>query len=156
MTTTIEEKSSRTMEVILSSVSPLELMAGKILGQLAVGLLVLAIYSSVGVAALFSMALLGLLDPSLLFYLFIFFVLTYLVFGSLMAAVGAAVNELREAQSLMMPITLLMILPWLFLFRISRDPTSVFSTVISFVPPMNAIAMMARMTSTTPPPIWQV
>jgi len=156
MTTTIEEKASRTMEVILSAVSPLELMAGKILGQLAVGLLVLGLYSAVGLGVLFSLTLLGLLDLSLLFYLLLFFLLTYLVFGSLMAAVGAAVNELREAQSLMMPLTMTMMLPWLFLFRISRDPGSVFSIVISFVPPMNAMAMLARLTSTSPPPLWQV
>jgi ABC-2 type transport system permease protein len=110
----------------------------------------------VGLAVLFSLALLGLLNLSLLFYLFVFFLLTYLVFGSLMAAVGAAVNELREAQSLMMPLTMSMMVPWLFLFRISREPTSLFSTVISFVPPMNAMAMLARLTSTSPPPLWQV
>jgi ABC-2 type transport system permease protein len=156
MTTTIEEKASRTMEVLLSAVTPLELMSGKILGQLAVGLLVLGLYSAVGLAVLFSLALLGLLNLSLLFYLFVFFLLTYLVFGSLMAAVGAAVNELREAQSLMMPLTMSMMVPWLFLFRISREPTSLFSTVISFVPPMNAMAMLARLTSTSPPPLWQV
>ena len=156
LTTTIEEKSSRTMEVILSAVSPLELLTGKILGQMAVGLTILLTYSSMGILGLISMAMFGLLDLSLVIYLFIFFLITYVVMGSLMAAVGSAVNELREAQSLMTPVTLLMTVPWLFWYPISRDPNSAFATVVSFLPPMNAFAMLLRMTSTAPPPMWQV
>ena len=156
LTTTIEEKSSRTMEVILSAVSPLQLLTGKILGQMAVGLTILITYSSIGILSLISMAMFGLIDPSLLIYLFIFFLITYVIMGSLMAAIGSAVNELREAQSLMTPITLLMMIPWLFWFPISREPNSVFATVVSFIPPMNAFAMLLRLTSTSPPPMWQV
>jgi len=154
LTTTIEEKSSRTMEVILSAVSPLELLTGKILGQMAVGLTILVTYSSIGILSLVSMF--GLIDPSLLIYLFIFFLITYVIMGSIMAAIGSSVNELREAQSLMTPITLLMMIPWLFWYPISRDPNSVFATVVSFLPPMNAFAMLLRLTSTSPPPMWQV
>jgi ABC-2 type transport system permease protein len=102
------------------------------------------------------MAMLGLVDVSLLIYLFIFFLITYVVMGSLMAAIGSAVNELREAQALMTPITLLMMVPWLFWYPISRDPNSLFATAVSFVPPMNTFAMILRMTSTAPPPLWQV
>jgi ABC-2 type transport system permease protein len=156
MTTTIEEKSSRTMEVILSAVSPMQLMMGKILGQMAVGLLVLTLYSSAGLLALVSMALFGLLDLTLLVYLLIFFLITYLVIGSLMAAIGSAVNELREAQALLMPVTLTMMTPWIFWFPIVRDPNSLFATTLSFVPPMSAFAMVLRLTSTSPPPFWQV
>ena len=156
LTTTIEEKSSRTMEVILSAVSPLELLTGKILGQMAVGLTLLITYSSMGILSLVSMAMLGFLDPSMLIYLFIFFLITYVIMGSIMAAIGSAVNELREAQSLMTPVTLLMMIPWLFWLPITRDPNSVFATAISFVPPMSAFAMLLRLTSTAPPPMWQV
>jgi ABC-2 type transport system permease protein len=156
LTTTIEEKSSRTIEVILSAVSPLELLTGKILGQLAVGLTILVTYSSMGIFGLVSMAMIGLLDPSLIVYLFLFFLITYVIMGSIMAAIGSAVNELREAQSLMTPVTLFMMIPWLFWYPISRDPNSLFATIISFVPPMNAFAMLLRLTSTSPPPMWQV
>jgi ABC-2 type transport system permease protein len=156
LTTTIEEKSTRTIEVILSAVSPLELLTGKILGQMAVGLTILIIYSSMGILSLVSMAMLGLIDPSLLVYLLIFFLITYVIMGSLMAAIGSAVNELREAQSLMTPVTLLMMFPWLFWLPISREPNSLFATVVSFIPPMNAFAMLLRLTSTSPPPMWQV
>jgi len=156
LTTTIEEKSSRVMEVILSAVSPMQLMAGKILGQMGVGLVVLVVYSAIGIVGLVSVALLGLLDLSLLAYLLIFFIITYLLMASLWAAVGSAVTDLREAQALMMPMTLLMSLPWMLWLPITRDPNSMFSTALSFLPPVNGFAMLLRLTSATPPPTWQV
>ena len=156
LTTTVEEKSSRMIEVLLSAVSPFELLTGKILGQLGVGLTILVTYASIAILGLVSVAMFGLLDTTLLVYLLIFFLITYLTMGSLMAAIGSAVNELREAQSLMTPITLLMIVPWLFAYPISQDPNGPLATGLSFLPPMNTIAMLLRMTSTAPPPTWQV
>lgn len=156
MTTTIEEKSSRVVEVLLSAVSPMQLMTGKIIGQMVVGLLIIGLYSGMGISALISFAMLGLLDVSLLLYLVLFYFIAYFVVGSLMAAIGAAVNEPREAQSFMMPIMVVMMLPWILWLPISRDPNSLFSTLMSFVPPINTFVMLMRMTSTTPPPGWQV
>lgn len=156
LTTTIEEKSSRVVEVLLSAVSPMQLMAGKLFGHMAISLLGMSLYLGVGLAALSSFSLFGLLDPSLIAYLLLFFVLTFLVIGSLMMAIGAAVNELREAQSLMMPMTLVMILPWFFWAPISRDPTSTLSIAASMIPPVNSFAMLLRLTSNAPPPAWQI
>jgi ABC-type Na+ efflux pump permease subunit len=156
VTSTVEEKSSRVIEVLLSAVSPFELMAGKILGQMGVSLVVLALYIGLGLLMLVSFTMLGLLDFMLVFYLVVFFVITYLVIGSLMVAVGAAVNEMREAQSLMMPIMLTMMVPWVLAAPIAREPNSPFSTAMSFIPPVNTFAMLLRLTSTSPPPAWQV
>jgi ABC-2 type transport system permease protein len=156
LTQVLEEKSSRVIEVLLSAVSPLELMAGKILGQMAVSMLVLALYIGMGLLMLTSFAMLGLIDPLLIVYLIVFFLVGYLVFASVFAAVGAAVNEMREAQSLMTPIMLLLMAPWFFAQPIGRDPDSAFSVAMSLVPPVNTFAMMVRLASTTPPPLWQV
>jgi ABC-2 type transport system permease protein len=156
MTSTVEEKSSRVIEVLLSAVSPLELMAGKILGQMAVSLLVLALYIGLGLLMLASFALLGLLDPWLLVYLVLFFLITYLIFAALFGAVGAAVNDMREAQSLIMPVMTVLMLPWILATPIARDPDSTLSIVLSFTPLMNMFAMMVRLSSATPPPAWQV
>jgi ABC-2 type transport system permease protein len=156
MTSTVEEKSSRVVEVLLSAVSPFELMAGKILGQLGVSLVALTLYIALGAMMLASLTLLGLLDPTLVGYLILFFVITFLTMGSLMAAVGAAVNEMREAQQLMMPIMITMMVPWLLATPIAREPNSTFSTIISLVPPVNTFAMLLRLTSSAPPPAWQV
>ena len=156
LTTTIEEKSSRVVEVLLSAVSPMELMTGKILGQLAVGLSLLVLYAGLGFAALLSFSVLGLIDPWLIVYLVIFYFIAYFVLASMMAAIGAAVNEMREAQTLMTPVMLVIMVPWILWMPITRDPNSIFATVTSLLPPINSFVMLLRMTSSAPPPLWQV
>lgn len=156
MTSTVEEKSSRVVEVLLSAVSPFELMAGKLIGQLGIGLLAMGIYLGLGLLALYSFAMLGIIDPMLIVYLLVFFLITYLIFGALMMSIGAAVNEIQEAQSLMGPVMLLLILPYLLSPMIGRAPNSPLSVALSFIPPVNTFAMMTRMASDSPPPAWQV
>jgi len=156
LTSTIEEKSNRVIEVLLSAVSPLELMAGKILGQMAVSMLVLALYVGAGLMLLMSFAMIGLLEPMLVFYLLVFFLISYLVFAAVFSAVGAAVNEMREAQSLMTPVMLLLMAPWMLGPFIARAPDATFSVALSFIPPVNTFAMMTRLASSAPPPAWQV
>jgi ABC-2 type transport system permease protein len=156
MTSTVEEKSSRVVEVLLSAVSPFELMAGKLLGQLGIGLIAMGVYLGLGLLALYSFAMLGLIDPLLIVYLLVFFLITYLIFGALMMSIGAAVNEIQEAQSMMGPVMLLLILPYMLSPMIGRAPNSPLSVALSFIPPVNTIAMMTRMASDAPPPAWQV
>ncbi len=155
MTSTVEEKSSRVVEVLLSALSPLELMWGKLLGQLGVSLLVLAIYIGLGLIGLMQFAMFGLLDPMLIPWLFIFFIVTYLVFGAMMLTIGAAVSQVADAQSLMGPVMLLLVLPYSLTPIIGANPDSTFSVAMSFIPPINTFGMLARMASATPPPAWQ-
>ncbi len=156
LSTTVEEKFNRVMEVLLSAVTPFELMVGKILGQLAVSGLVMAFYVGAGMLVLSSFALFGLVQPILLLYLLLFFVTTYLIVGALMGAVGAAVNDLRDAQTLLMPLNIVLFLPWLLAIPILRNPHSTLSVVLSFIPPMNGFATLLRLSSGSPPPTWQV
>jgi ABC-type Na+ efflux pump permease subunit len=155
LTSTVEEKSNRVVEVLLSAVSAMELMTGKILGQMAVGLLILVLYAGLGILALFSFAALGLLDPVLIVFLMIFYVLSFFTVAAMMAAIGAAVNEMREAQALQGPVMLFLMVPWILWLPISRDPNSTLAVVLSFIPPLGNFAMLLRMTSTAPPPMWQ-
>lgn len=156
MMSTIEEKSSRVVEVLLAAVSSLELMWGKLLGQLAVGLVMMAVYVGLGTLALLQFAALGLIDPLLILWLFLFFLMTYLVFGALMMSIGAAVNQVADAQSLMGPVMILLVLPYIATTMIGNVPDSTFAVVSSFIPPINGFTMMARLASTSPPPVWQV
>jgi ABC-2 type transport system permease protein len=156
LTTTVEEKSSRVMEVLLSAVSPLQLMVGKIIGQMCVGLMILTVYSGVGIAGLVVFSLMHMLDPMLLVYMFIFFFIAFFTIASLMAAAGSAVSEMREAQTLMTPIMVIVMLPWLLWMPISRAPNSLFSTLMSFTPGINPFVMMIRLTGSEPPPAWQI
>ncbi|GIK18865.1 MAG: ABC transporter permease [Leptolyngbya sp. PLA2] len=158
LTTTVEEKSSRVVEVLLSAVSPMQLMTGKILGQMGVGFVLLFVYTGLGTGALAAFGLMDLIGPVKLFYLFVFFVLAYLMLASFMAAVGSAVNEMREAQSLMGPVMIVVMLPYILWLPITRDPNSTLSVVLSLVPPMSPFAMVMRLTSTQADaiPTWQV
>jgi ABC-2 type transport system permease protein len=155
LTSTVEEKSNRVVEVLLSAVSAMELMTGKIVGQMAVGLLILLLYAGLGIVALVSFATIGLIEPVLLVYLLIFYVLAFFSFASLMAAVGAAVNEMREAQSMMMPVMMVLMVPWLLWLPLTREPNSLLAISLSFIPPFSNFVMLLRMTSVSPPPAWQ-
>jgi ABC-2 type transport system permease protein len=79
-----------------------------------------------------------------------------LVYGALMLAIGAAVNRIADAQSLMGPVMLLLLAPYVLVPMIGRAPNSTLSVAISFIPPINSFAMLARLASGTPPPLWQV
>ena len=102
-----------------------------------------------------SFALFGLIDPWLFVYLIVFYAIAYFTMAAFMAAIGSAVNEMREAQSLMTPVIMIMMIPWLFWMPITRDPSSTFATVMSFIPPLSSFVMMLRLSSNTPPPFWQ-
>ncbi|MEM1331134.1 MAG: ABC transporter permease [Planctomycetota bacterium] len=156
LTTTVEEKNSRVVEVLLSAVSPMELMFGKILGQMGVGLALLVMYSGVTiiVASVFGLAS-GLVTPELITGLIVFFLIAYVTMASLLAAIGAAVNELREAQSLMTPVMMTLMIPYFLIFPISRDPNSTLALVLSYLPPVSPFVMVIRLGSTQPPPLWQ-
>ena len=131
-------------------------MAGKLLGQLGVGLLAMVVYVGLGLLTLWSFAMLGLIDPVLIAYLLVFFLISYLIFGALMLSVGAAVDQIADAQSLMAPVMFLLVMPYMLSPMIGRAPNSTFSVALSFIPPVNTMAMMARIGSDAPPPAWQI
>ena len=156
LTTTIEEKASRVIEVLLSAVSATELMTGKILGQMLVGLVLITIYAGLGVTALIVFSMTDLIQPRVVAVMPALFVLAYLMIASLMAAIGSAVNELREAQSLMTPVMLIMAVPYFLFMPISLSPNATYSVVLSMIPPISPFVMMLRVASNQPPPLWQV
>ena len=156
LTSTVEEKSSRVVEVLLSAVSPMELMAGKLLGAVAISLVMIGIYVVLGLVLLSSFSLFGLLDPWLVLYFAIFFLIGFFMFGSMMLAVGAAVNDMTEAQSLQMPLMLVLMVPWLIWPAVSRNPDSMLAVVVSHLPPINTFGMLLRLASSQPPPWWEV
>jgi len=156
LTSTIEEKSSRVIEVLLAAVSPLELMWGKLLGRLGVGLLTICVYVGLGMLALLEYSLAGLVDPMLLVYFVIFYLLASLVYGGLMMSIGAAVNQVADAQSLMGPVMILLVAPYALVPMIGQNPNSALSVMMTFVPPVNSFVVLARLASSTPPPLWQV
>ena len=154
---TIEEKSNRVMEVLLSAISPMQLMAGKILGYGLVGAILVAAYGGLAIAGLAAATMLDLVPASHLLLFAVYFVMAYFTIASLLAAVGSAVTELRDAQSLMGPVMLVMVVPLILWLPISEDPNGVLATVASFVPPLPPFVMILRTTgSAEPVAIWQI
>ena len=154
--TTIEEKSNRVMEVLLSAVSPLQLMTGKILGHGGVGLLIVLIYSSVGIAALIALERFTQFITTMdLVYLAIFYFMAYFMIASIMAAVGSAVSEIREANTLVTPVMMLLMIPWMLWMPITQAPNGTVATVCSFIPPMSPFAMILRHVAEEDIPTWQ-
>lgn len=157
LTSTVEEKANRVMEVLLSAVSPRQIMVGKILGQMCVGLVILVLYTGIGAAAvIFALKQTGLISAMDIVYLLIFFVIAYFLVASMMAAIGAAVNDMREAQTLLGPVMVVLMLPWLCWFLIQRAPNSTFATVLSFIPGINPFIMVIRLAGSEPIPAWQI
>jgi ABC-2 type transport system permease protein len=156
LTSTVEEKSNRVIEVLLSAASPMQLMGGKLLGHMGISMIAIGLYLGLGLALLASFSLFGLLDLTLIPYLVIFFLIAFFTLGSLMMAVGAAVNDMREAQSMQAPLIWILVLPWLLWMPILRDPNGPIAIATSFVPPLNTFGMLLRLASTSPPPAWQV
>jgi ABC-type Na+ efflux pump permease subunit len=157
LTTTIEEKSSKVIEVLLSATSPLELLAGKILGQGFVSLLMLSTYGAAGLAGLAFLTMLDIVPLSSLILFFLWFLLAYFMVASIMAAVGSAVSDLREAQSLVQPAMIVMMIPLLLWLPISENPTGWLATITSFVPPIGPFVMVLRTTGAVEPiPLWQI
>lgn len=156
LTSTIEEKSNRIMEVLLSAVSPMELMSGKIIGQMCAGLLILVLYSVLGVSSLIAFQQSHLVNWGNLALLVFYFFIAFATIACMMAAVGSAVNDIHEAQTLMTPFMLVLIAPMLLMMPIILNPNGKLATALSFTPMINPFVMVLRLSSSDPPPMWQI
>lgn len=171
MRSTLEEKNSRIVEVVISSVRPWHLMLGKILGVGAVGLLQVAVWAAVlllvglmGLPALMvarpELARLSevqayLPGPGYMALFFVFFLGGYFIFSAMFAAVGAAVNSDQEAQQAQLPLVLLLAGPLMAFPVVMQDPTSGLATGLSLVPFFSPVLMFAR-AGMGAAPLWQV
>lgn len=157
LTTTIEEKSSKVMEVLLSAVSPAELLSGKILGQALVSLVMMVMYGGLAVSALAVLTMLDFLPIWLALLFVAYFVMAYFTIAAMMAAAGSAVNDLREVQTLAGPIMTVMVVPLLLWTPIVEHPNGMLATVTSFVPTLTPFIMVVRCAAATDPvPAWQI
>jgi ABC-2 type transport system permease protein len=161
LTSVIEEKNSRVMEVLLSAVSPFELMCGKIMGLAGISLTVIILWAAAACGTAYYGAARWWhvnidLPTEILPYFAIYFVLGFLMFSSILAGIGSVCNTLKEAQSLMMPITFIFILPMVAWFNLAQHPDGLLARVLSFLPPLTPMVMTLRLASTPPPSFLEV
>ena len=160
----IQEKNDRVVEILVSSMSPRQLLSGKILGVALVGLtqvtawmLMLGVVGGFGgaVAAGAGINLSQFLRPIVFVYFYLFFVLAYLTYVSIYAIAGATCNSEKEAQQLIAPISMLMMLPWFLMFVIVTNPDSGLAIGLSIAPVWGPLTMFVR-TAVAEPPIAQI
>jgi ABC-2 type transport system permease protein len=167
MRSVLEEKTTRTMEVLISAVTPFELLLGKILGvaaaaftQFAIWMISTALLFSYGALAAAGMgagsALSGVHIPiSLVLYAGVFFFGGYFLYSAMFAAIGSACSNEQDAQQLqwiaMAPLVFCMVIYSLVL----NDPSSTTSIVLSEIPFFSPVLMALRISLQTPP-FWQI
>jgi ABC-2 type transport system permease protein len=158
MRSVIEEKSSRIIEVLLSSINSFQLMMGKLIGVGAVGLIQYVIWAGMGLIVFLlvsssspQMAEFIKISPDIFFYFIIFFIVGFFTFSTLYAAIGAMCSDMQDAQTLSAPITLLVILPFIISFMVIRDPTSEAAQILSFLPFFTPLIMFLRILLIDPP-----
>ena len=196
MRSVMEEKKNRIVEVIISSVKPFQLMAGKIVGTALVGLTQVGIWIILGVIALGVMqnffspetaqqmgqsvmesqqamgqaqvaaagsenqmaeileSLTNLNIPLIIFGFLFYFLGGYLLYSSLMGAIGAAVDNDEDSQQMVFPVTFPLILSIILLVSISRNPEGPIAFWASIVPFTSPICMLARLPFS--PPAWEI
>ncbi|NGP76889.1 ABC transporter permease [Balneolaceae bacterium YR4-1] len=179
----IEEKTSRIIEVIASSVKPIELLIGKILGVGALAVTQIGIWVIAGIglsaaaapiAAMFvgsqmsqidaeaaevaanpAMFEIPSIEASLIFYFVLFFVLGYFIYSSLFAAIGSAVDSETDTQQFMFPVMIPIMISYFILFRLVEAPDSSLAVISSMVPFFSPILMVSRI-AITDVPFWQI
>lgn len=159
----LEEKNNRVVEVMVSSLPPSQLFAGKLLGVGGAGLTQFVVWAaSLGLLAFYgapAAAASGFTLPELnilvLVALVVYFLLGYFLYGSMYMAVGAAVNTQQEAQSLVFPVMMPLILGFVFFPMVLGSPDSALSVTLSLIPFFTPLLMFLRITTVTPA-AWQI
>ncbi len=143
----IEEKSSRIIEVLLSAVSPFQLMAGKILGLAGTGLTLVSLWAVAAFMTANSQGLNVEITIQFAVYFATYYIFGFLLVSSILAGAGSVCNTIKETQSLMMPLTMIFIIPLLSWFKVVQDPNGLMSRVFSFIPPLTPMVMILRLSS---------
>jgi ABC-2 type transport system permease protein len=158
----VEEKGSRVIEVLLSSLTPRDLMLGKLVGVGLAGMTQLSIWAVVGMAmsgyaatSAFAMLSSFEIPPAVFGYLMLYFLLGFLLYSALFMTVGAACSTEQDAQQFQGLITLPMIVPLMTLMLLIQNPASTFAVVLSLIPLFAPMMMLARIILLEPP-MWQI
>ena len=151
----MEEKSEKIAEVLLGTVTPFQFMAGKVLGGIAVGLTVAAVYIGGAVFTVRSLDAGDIIPMDILPWFFIFLLFYIVMVGSGMAALGATCNDNKDVQSIQFPAMFPVIFPMFVIFALIQNPTGGFATTLAFIPPFTPTVMLVRMATPVTIPLWQ-
>lgn len=155
MQSVLEEKTLRIAEVLLGSVPPFQLMMGKLIGMVGVSLTIATVYLSASFVAVHQAGLDHLFPRHVIWWFVVFQAFAVLMFGALFISVGAAVTDIKEAQSLMMPLMLMIMSPLFIWLNVVKEPTSTMALAASLFPPATPMLMTLRLVVPPGVPLWQ-
>ena len=175
MRSVLEEKTTRIVEVIVSSIKPHQLLLGKLVGVCSVCLTMFAIWVLCGVLLVGNIEpILGIFgidslpmqlilviatvktsSASVLVYFFVYFIIGFFMYSTLYATVGAICNSEEEAQQAGAPLPMLLVVPLMLMFYLFRIPDSTLSVLLSHVPFFSPILMFMRI-NVLMPPLWEI
>ena len=175
MRSVLEEKTTRIVEVIISSVKPHQLLLGKIIGVCLVCLTMFLIWGGCAILLLINInPILGLFGiqelplqfieitdiikstgPSAFTCFLIYFVSGFFLFSTIYAVAGAICNSEEEAQQVATPLVMMLIIPFMLMFGLFRVPDSTLTIVLSHIPLFSPLIMFMRISVLTPP-LWEI
>ncbi|MBO9713734.1 ABC transporter permease [Sphingomonas sp.] len=152
----VEERSNKLLESVLACVRPTQLMQGKLLGLGAVGLGIIAVWAGCAVAAAFSSngfvadvlrpSIEAIEGPWIVLAMLFYFLAGYLVLAMLFLAIGSLSDSMQDAQSYLMPVLLLVMIPVMIMMQASlRSPDALITQILSWIPLYTPFAMLARL-----------
>jgi ABC-2 type transport system permease protein len=152
----MEEKMSRISEVLISSITPFQLMMGKLLGSAAISMLLAVVYvaGAYRLAAYWGYA--DAVTAPMVAWFGVFLLCAVLLFGSMFISIGAAVTDFKDAQSMMTPAMLLVMLPVFTWTAVLKAPDSAMSIGLSLFPPATPFLMLLRISLQPSPPLWEI
>ncbi len=158
----IEDKTSRVIEVMLSSVEPRDLFVGKIIGVGSLGLTQIGIWSLIMLGLGLSSSVIAAeiaqfiqISPSDVIYFVAFFILGFLMYSSIFTIIGSMCSTEQDAQQLQSIVVFPMLVPIMLVFVVIQNPSSIVATVLSLIPLFTPMLMLARVVISEPP-WWEV
>ena len=156
MNQVLEEKMQRISEVLVSAVTPFQLMLGKLVGSAGVSLTLAAVYLG-GVAwAASHWGVSDLVPVSAYVWFLVMIVFALLMYGSMFSALGSACSELRDAQSMVMPAMILVMIPLFACSVVLESPNGTIAQVLTYVPTATPMILLIRMLVPPGPPLWEI
>ncbi|GIL39869.1 ABC transporter permease [Roseiterribacter gracilis] len=164
LTSTIEERSSKLLDTLLSSVTPNELLLGKLLGMGSAGLLMMTCWIGALIVAILvdpsfargagAIALQAIVHSPLLLGAVLYYLLGFSLYASLFLAVGCTARSMQEAQSLLFPIVMVTMVPFFTVQPVLQDPNGPIAVALTWIPLYTPYLMILR--SAASPPLFQV
>ena len=156
MNQVLEEKMQRISEVLVSAVTPFQLMMGKLIGSVGLSMTLAALYLGAIYWAAEHYGFQDKIPGAVYIWLPVFVVLALLMYGSLFSALGSACSELRDAQSMMMPAMILVMIPLFAWNAILESPNGTVATFLTYFPPATPMVLLLRILAPPGPAVWEI